>query len=189
MGRRRGTPRYRRRAAQSGRGPESQVAHVGADEASASHRLPERRLHAAHVGGAGWAGSDGAPPRRSRRRHQSDERRRRDRDDAARSSTIATTWPRRCSRLARMRTTARSGTRSRCVTRSTDWRARDGSRLRADHPNKLTGLGARRAIARRGSGPRQGVHGPDAQRFDVLRYQGRGHIRSIARPWPRTSTR
>jgi hypothetical protein len=82
MGRRRGTPRYRRRAAQSGRGPESQGAHVGADEAERSHRLPERRRHATHVGGAGWAGSDGAPPRRSRRRHQSDERRRRDRDDA-----------------------------------------------------------------------------------------------------------
>ena len=57
----------------------------------------------------------------------------------------------------------------------TDWRARDGSRLRADHPNQLTALELDRTVARRRRRSEQAVHGPDALGVDVLRHERLGH--------------
>ncbi len=57
----------------------------------------------------------------------------------------------------------------------TDWRARDGSRLRADHPNKLTALDLIGAVARRRRRPEQAVHRPDALGLHVLRHERQRH--------------
>ena len=57
----------------------------------------------------------------------------------------------------------------------TDWRARDGSRLRADHVNRLTALDVVARLLDAGADPEQAVHGPDALGLDVLRPERLGH--------------
>ena len=52
---------------------------------------------------------------------------------------------------------------------TTDWRARDGSRLRVDHPNELTALDLAKVLLDAGADPDKPIAVADAQRVDVLR--------------------
>ena len=52
---------------------------------------------------------------------------------------------------------------------TTDMRAHDGSRLRADHPNKLDGARPGQAAARQGRRSEQGLRRPAALLHAVLR--------------------
>ena len=52
---------------------------------------------------------------------------------------------------------------------TTDWRARDGSRLRVDHPNQRTALDLAKVLLDAGADPDKPVDVADAQLVDVLR--------------------
>ncbi len=55
---------------------------------------------------------------------------------------------------------------------TTDWRARDGSRLRVDHPNQRTALDLAKVLLEAGADPDKPARGSDAQLVDVLRPEG-----------------
>ena len=71
---------------------------------------------------------------------------------------------------------------------TTDWRARDGSRLRVDHPNQLTALDLAKVLLDAGADPDK----PSPARCTTPRCAATRRPtrrRSTARPWPRTSRR
>ena len=55
---------------------------------------------------------------------------------------------------------------------TTDWRARDGSRLRVDHPNQLTALDLAKVLLEAGADPDKPIDLAAPQRVDVLRSEG-----------------
>ena len=101
------------------------------------------------------------------------------RDDRSPSSTTGSTWPRRCSISA---PTPNDGSLYFAVDMhdaTTDMRAHDGSRLRADHPNKLTALDLVKLLLDRGADPNKPFVGPAALDDAVLRRRAVNARRSI----------
>ena len=72
---------------------------------------------------------------------------------------------------------------------TTDMRARDGSRLRADFPNKLNALDLIKLLLDRGADPNKAFVGPAALVLRSAAATTSTPRRSSARPWRRTSKR